>query len=121
MPNLIHGIISLVGAGFTPALNYADSQNKQNQDITTTNTSNGTDIRTTARVAPTVSDIIGAYKSRLVNGCLDIYKSKNETMGKLLQRNYYEHIIRNEKSYQTISEYILNNPAKWTEDKFYMP
>jgi hypothetical protein len=40
--------------------------------------------------------------------------------GKLLQRNYYEHIIRNEKSYQTIADYIVNNPAKWEDDKFYM-
>jgi len=38
---------------------------------------------------------------------------------KLWQRNYWEHIIRNEQSYQTISEYIINNPAKWNEDKFY--
>ncbi len=37
--------------------------------------------------------------------------------GKLWQRNYYEHIIRNEKSYQTISNYILNNPANWNADK----
>ncbi len=37
----------------------------------------------------------------------------------LWQRNYYEHIIRNEKSYQRISEYIINNPAKGTDDKFY--
>jgi REP element-mobilizing transposase RayT len=35
------------------------------------------------------------------------------------QRNYHEHIIRNEQSYQAISNYILNNPTKWTEDKFY--
>lgn len=40
--------------------------------------------------------------------------------GKLWQRNYYEHIIRNEQSYQTISKYIINNPAKWTDDKFYI-
>ncbi|MDR2140123.1 MAG: transposase [Tannerella sp.] len=39
---------------------------------------------------------------------------------KLWQRNYYEHIIRNEKSYQHISDYIINNPQKWREDKFYM-
>lgn len=38
---------------------------------------------------------------------------------KIWQRNYYEHIIRDEKSYQRISEYILNNPKKWIEDKFY--
>jgi len=66
-----------------------------------------------------VSDIVGAYKSLVANGCLKIYKSKNEIMGKLWQRNYYEHIIRNEKSYKTISEYIINNPVKWSDDKFY--
>jgi putative transposase len=38
---------------------------------------------------------------------------------KIWQRNYYEHIIRNELAYQNISNYIINNPAKWTEDKFY--
>ena len=35
------------------------------------------------------------------------------------QRNYHEHIIRNEKSYQTISKYIMNNPGNWKDDKFY--
>jgi len=39
--------------------------------------------------------------------------------GKLWQRNYYEHIIRNEPSYQRIAEYIINNPAKLEADKFY--
>ena len=39
--------------------------------------------------------------------------------GKLWQRNYYEHIIRNERSYQAISEYIINNPAKWLGDRLY--
>ena len=33
------------------------------------------------------------------------------------QRNYWEHIIRNEQSYLEISEYIQNNPAKWAIDK----
>ena len=36
------------------------------------------------------------------------------------QRNYYEHIIRNERAYQRIAEYILNNPLKWQEDKFHV-
>ena len=39
--------------------------------------------------------------------------------GKLWQRNYYEHIIRNEQSYQTISNYILNNNTNWQKDKFH--
>ena len=38
---------------------------------------------------------------------------------KLWQRNYLEHIIRNDKSYQTIAEYIINNPAKWNDDRYF--
>ncbi|CAN5252261.1 transposase [soil metagenome] len=72
-------------------------------------------------IAPTatVGDIVGAYKSLVSNACLDIYKSKNEMMGKFWQRNYYEHIIKNEQSYKTISNYIITNPANWKDDKFY--
>ncbi|HUN23664.1 MAG TPA: hypothetical protein PK299_11080 [Anaerolineales bacterium] len=106
MPNHIHGIIVLnpVGAGVNPA----------------PNTQNDPNNRATARVAPTVGDIVGAYKSLVANGCLEIYKLKNEMMGKLWQRNYWERIIRDEQSYQTISRYIMNNPANWSADKFYL-
>nr|WP_317043969.1 hypothetical protein [Flavobacterium covae] len=33
------------------------------------------------------------------------------------QRNYWEHIIRNENAYHRISNYIINNPQKWENDK----
>jgi putative transposase len=36
--------------------------------------------------------------------------------GKLWQRNYYEHIIRNEKELSRIREYIVNNPMQWEPD-----
>jgi putative transposase len=36
------------------------------------------------------------------------------------QSRYHDHIIRNDESYHTISDYIINNPAKWTDDKFYI-
>ncbi len=32
------------------------------------------------------------------------------------QRNYYEHIIRNEQSLQRILQYIVDNPARWSTD-----
>jgi REP element-mobilizing transposase RayT len=38
--------------------------------------------------------------------------------GKLWQRNYYEHIIRNERSYQNIAEYIINNPVRLRDNLF---
>jgi putative transposase len=43
-----------------------------------------------------------------------------KTPGKpVWQRNYYEHVIRNEPAYCKISEYILNNPRSWPEDRYY--
>jgi len=35
------------------------------------------------------------------------------------QRNYYEHIIRNDQSYQAISDYIVNYPAKRNNNEFF--
>lgn len=35
------------------------------------------------------------------------------------QRNYYEHIIRNQEAYEEISAYIIENPTKWIDDKLY--
>jgi putative transposase len=34
------------------------------------------------------------------------------------QRNYYEHIIRNQDAHQLIANYIINNPQKWQQDRF---
>ena len=39
---------------------------------------------------------------------------------RLWQRNYHDHIIRNEESLYKIREYIINNPIRWKEDKFYI-
>ena len=120
-----------VRAGFTPAHNSA-----QNNDEIYDQSPNGqpqmplhltdNDNRATAMDAHTIGDIIGAYKSLVANECLKIWKTKwvganpAPKMGKLWQTNYHEHIIRNQQSYQKISEYIVNNPAKWLENKFYI-
>jgi len=37
--------------------------------------------------------------------------------GRLWQRNYYEHIIRNEDSLDRIRQYIIDNPARWAFDR----
>ena len=36
--------------------------------------------------------------------------------GRLWQRNYHEHIIRNERSLNKIRQYIADNPAQWPHD-----
>lgn len=38
-------------------------------------------------------------------------------IGSIWQRNYYEHIIRTEKAFNNISNYIINNPKNWGKDK----
>jgi REP element-mobilizing transposase RayT len=35
------------------------------------------------------------------------------------QRNYYEHVIRNERDYQAIADYIYCNPQNWEKDAEY--
>jgi REP element-mobilizing transposase RayT len=39
--------------------------------------------------------------------------------GKLWQRNYWEHIIRDEPELDRIREYIRNNPAQWELDRLH--
>jgi len=104
MPNHIHGIIVLNEITH-PQNNVVQPQNNTGQP-------QGLPL-------PTIGDIVGAYKSLVANECLTIFKNNNETMGKLWQRNYHEHIIHDEQSYQRISDYIINNPANWKDDKFY--
>ena len=44
---------------------------------------------------------------------------QNTTRHTVWQRNYYEHIIRNESSYTHLSQYIQTNPLKWREDTYF--
>lgn len=37
----------------------------------------------------------------------------------VFQRSYHDHVIRGEKDYQKIWEYIDTNPARWEDDCFY--
>jgi putative transposase len=37
----------------------------------------------------------------------------------IFQRSYYDHIIRSEKDYEQICQYIDTNPQRWTEDEYY--
>lgn len=71
--------------------------------------------------APTVNEIIQTFKRHTtieyIKGVKKgIYQSFDK---RIWQRNYYEHVIRNEKEYYKIVEYIRNNPLKWEEDKYY--
>ena len=119
MPNHIHGIVVInkpmdaalyernamhVGAPLVGASSYED-------DIETT-------PRATTRVAPTLGEVIGAFKSLTTVEYARRVKSSAwpEFPGRLWQRNYYEHVIRKEDSMHRICRYIEENPARWALD-----
>ncbi len=100
MPNHIHGIIVVVGAPLVGAQ----------------------DPRATTRVAPTggrgLGDVVGAYKSLTTVEYGRGVKAMDWAPfhGRLWQRNYYEHILRNEQSMEITRQYILDNPLQWAFD-----
>jgi putative transposase len=62
--------------------------------------------------------IVQWFKTMTTNEYLRGVKTSGWTpfQGQLWQRNYYEHIIRDEQSLNRIREYILNNPVQWDQD-----
>jgi len=48
-----------------------------------------------------------------------INRMKHTPGGRVWQRNYWEHIIRDERAYQRIRQYIEDNPALWAEDQLH--
>ncbi len=69
-----------------------------------------------------IGNIIGIFKSISTNKYIKGVHNYNwlNFEKKLWQKNYYEHIIRNENAYLYIDNYISTNPLKWELDKFYI-
>jgi REP element-mobilizing transposase RayT len=78
------------------------------------------DCRGGSRTAPTnqkikpLGRLVGAFKTVSTK---HINEVRRTTGAILWQRNYYEHIIRDDDDLNRIREYIINNPAKWAEDE----
>jgi putative transposase len=61
----------------------------------------------------TLSSIVGGYKAAVT-------KHANRLKFNFAwQPRFHDHIIRDEQSFQTISNYIINNPCNWQQDKFF--
>ena len=79
----------------------------------------------TARRAPTVErfgkpvsgsvpTIVRSFKSAVTKRVNEI---RHTPGGSVWQRNYYEHIIRDDDDLNRIRQYIADNPARWTDDE----
>jgi REP element-mobilizing transposase RayT len=94
-----------------------DGDNGDNLDI-------GANMKNTEgeHVGSPLYRVVQWFKTMTTNEYIRGVKNNNwkRFNGKLWQRNYYEHIIRNEQSYHNITKYIKNNPAKWRDDNFHV-
>ncbi len=75
-------------------------------------------VRPYGTLDKTVGRIVQAFKSLVTHEYLNRIKTHGwpQFSGRLWQRNYYEHIIRNEKSLNKIRQYIMVNPLNWPLD-----
>ena len=76
-------------------------------------------VEASTRGAPTVGDIMGAFKSITTVRYIAGVKQNRwpEFYRKLWERNYYEHIIRHSDAFHRIQRYIELNPSKWKRDR----
>jgi len=69
--------------------------------------------------AVSLGEVVGGFKSLVTTEYISGVKHLGWATfdGRLLQRDYYEHIVRDDESLGRIREYIDNNPAEWARDR----
>jgi len=110
MPNHFHGIIIIVGADLRVC-----------PDINNNDNYRGEHIGQGEHIGSPLHKIVQWFKTMTTNDYIKNVRTYNwkPFNKKLWQRNYYEHIIRNEIELNKIREYILNNPLNWETDENY--
>lgn len=131
MPDHFHSILEItavatVGKAVAATLVVAP----ENKDFSENKVfASDNEIEATTRVAPTASAqptppkkitvgaIIGAFKSIVTVEYIHGVKQGGwlRFRGKLLQRNYFDRILRGEKSRQRVAKYIIDNPKNWRD------
>lgn len=128
MPNHFHGIIEITSSEICRgdrlvARSEAQSeiQTSGNQPVIPIN-STPTQLPGDQPVAPTgpKSKSIGAFIAGFKAAVTAKINSLRHTPGcQIWQRNYYEHVIRDEPEFNRIREYIQLNPLQWEQDRFF--
>ena len=138
MPNHIHGIIIIDHPVVqTPDPGVSNSNtiiNSQFNGMPNSGVTNGiNDMRTIETPKLGVStdnrgrtmNASEKWKSATIGVIVNQYKRIVSILARKInarfewQSRFYDHIIRNDESFQRIANYILNNPANWNNDKFF--
>ena len=115
MPDHVHGILFILDDDHEMKYSVgATHASPRHNAIPRSTQSNVTPmLESSSRYGPkpqSVGSIVGSFKSAVTNR---INKLRGEPGIPLWQRNYYEHIIRNDCELNRIRQYIHDNPAKW--------
>ncbi|MCX6359594.1 MAG: transposase [Armatimonadetes bacterium] len=111
MPNHVHGII-ITRAGLKPAPTVVGGANGPAcDDWVETGLKPARPVGDPTRHGlPEIVRAFKTYSSRSIN------LHRNSPGTPVWQRNYYEHIIRDEDSLNRVREYIMGNPMRWQFD-----
>ena len=115
MPNHIHCIVNIIDV-MQPVVDprRGDRPVAQKHDKTK---QGDRPVAPTGPKPKSIGAFVAGYKSSVTT---KINILRNSPGQPVWQRNFHDHIIRSEESYLNISEYIIYNPEKWAEDRFYM-
>ena len=122
MPNHVHGVIIQTEMKFVGAPLVGARRPAYRAGTRPAPTTNRVPDRTSDRVPTrTLGEIVGAFKSMSTNEYIRNVKNNGwrRFNTRLWQRNYYDHVVRDEHDLTRIREYIVNNPAKWSDDEYY--
>jgi len=106
MPNHLHGVLGLVGAGLAPPLVAPPGPQLGEPRFATTQSS-------FREQKYSLSSVIGAFKSITTIQVNKLLSRKGE---QLWQRSYHDHIIRKGEDLRKIQRYINENPLIWSLD-----
>ena len=65
---------------------------------------------------PNLGQVVNWYKALV---CKSVRRMSSSSRAVIWQRNYYDHVVRDEQDLDRIRQYILYNPGRWEEDEYY--
>ena len=113
MPNHLHGIVTLTGNG----VHHPTAATGSVWEPTPTR-DKAYDGGQSRQI--TLPEVVRRFKTLTTRECQDLLLNpSNHQMERirLWQRNYYEHVIRDEYALERVRQYIADNPLKWDLDE----
>jgi REP element-mobilizing transposase RayT len=109
MPNHVHGIVVIRPR--VRAIHELPVQQIHESPLPSTPL---VSARIAGRRGMLLSKIVGRFKMVSAKQINDLRQSRGRP---LWQRNYYEHIVRDDESLNRIRQYIVDNPGQWEFDQ----